>query len=286
MEIAIHLGAHCTDGDRLPRALGEDRATLAEEGVSVPPGGRARPAIRKAVAATQGDAPEAARAALIEGLLGDADADRIVLSYEGFLGSYARVLEGGRLYAQAGARATLLARLFEGHDTALFLAIRNPATFVPAVFEASSLTDFAAFADASAPDRLRWAPVVSDIAAAGVPVTVWCDEDIPLLWPEILHAVAGTRTPLAGEMAILREVMTEAGFDRLRTYLRDNPPPSPAHWRRVATAFLAKYVLEDELVVELRQPGWTEEVVEGLSRAYEAELPEIAAMPGVTFLRP
>ena len=40
MRIAYHLGAHCTDDERLLRTLIANRALLADEGVVVPdPGG-------------------------------------------------------------------------------------------------------------------------------------------------------------------------------------------------------------------------------------------------------
>ncbi|MBM2577719.1 hypothetical protein JQC91_15535 [Jannaschia sp. Os4] len=286
MEIAIHLGAHCTDGDRLLRTLGDNRPALLERGVAVPLPGRARPAIRKGIQAMEGGDLEAVQADLFDTLLGDADADRIVLSYEGFLGAYARVLHGGRLYAEAGMRAGLLQRLFAGHEVTFHMGIRNPATWVPAVYEASTMEDFAAFAAEAAPDAMRWIPPLSDIAATGAPLTVWCNEDLPLVWPEVLHGVAGSEAALRGEDAILREIMDAAGFARLQGYMRDNPPPSAAHWRRVATAFLAKYAREEETIEEIDQPGWTEEIVARLTAAYEAELPEVEAIQGVRFLQP
>ena len=289
MEIAIHLGAHCTDGDRLLRVLGDNRPALLERGVAVPLPGRARPAIRQAIQAMQGAtdaAAEAAQADLLDALLGDADADRVVLSYEGFLGPYARVLHGGRLYAEATARARLLLSIFRGHEVSFHMAIRNPATWVPAVYEASTMEDFAAFAAEAPQDALRWIPPLRDLAATGAPVTAWCNEDLPLIWPDVLRGVAGSEAPLRGEDAILREVMNAGGFARLETYLRDNPPPSAVHWRRVATAFLAKYAEESVTVEEIDQPGWTEEVVAGLTEAYERELPAIEALDGVRFLQP
>lgn len=287
MEIAIHLGAHCTDGDLLLRSLGENRAALLERGVAVPLPGRARPAIRQALTqARDGRLPEAARHDLVDALLGDTDADRIVLSHEGFLGAYARVLDEGRLYREAGVRARLLRALFADHEVSFLIGLRNPAAFIPALFEASTLDDFAAFAGPFADAPPSWAVPLRDIAEAGAPVTAWCNEDLPLLWPEILREAAGVSERLDGEDAILRDVMSASGFARYETYLRDNPPPTAAHGRRVATAFLAKYARPEALVEEIAQPGWDAEVVARLSAAYEADLPEVARIPGVRLLTP
>ena len=282
MDIAIHLGAHRTDEDLLVRTLIENAKRLARGGIEVPLPGRARPAIRKALQ-SRGDLS----AASLSSELGR-DADRLVLSYEGFLAVYAKVLAGTTIYPEAGARAAALRALFPGEPVSFYLALRNPATFVPAVFRASSVTDFAAFVEGHDMSRIRWADPVRAIreACPDAPLTVWCNEDLPLIWPDVLHAVAGTDQALEGEDAILREVMTGPGFTRLETYLRDNPAPSRGTWRKVVTAFLGKYADEDKIDEEIALPGWSEEMIAGLSDLYERDVAEIRAMDDVTFLAP
>ena len=47
MRIVYHLGAHCTDEDRLVRCLLKNRATLAEQGIVVPAPTRYRKLLRE-----------------------------------------------------------------------------------------------------------------------------------------------------------------------------------------------------------------------------------------------
>lgn len=290
MQIAIHLGAHRTDDDLILDVLGRNAARLEAAGVAVPPARRARPAIRKAAQASRGaDLAADTQQDLLAEILGGARPERLVLSYEAFLGVYARVLDGGRLYADAGQRAQLLRGLFPDHEVSFFLAVRNPATFLPAVLRASSLQrmdELVGDADLSA---LSWLPPVRDIRAAcpDVPLTVWCNEDLPLLFPQVVEALAGGGVDgLEGEDALLETVMTRAGLARLRSYLRDNPPATRSTWRKVVTAFLGKYADPEVVEPAIDVPGWTEATVAALSLNYERDVAALSELPGLATMRP
>ncbi|UWQ21140.1 hypothetical protein [Jannaschia sp. W003] len=290
MQIAIHLGAHRTDGDLILETLQRNEGILSGHRVAVPPPRRARPAIRRAAQAAGGGgfSSEAQDELLVEMLGEAADPRRLVLSYEAFLGIYAKVLDGGRLYGDAGARARLLRDLFPDHEPAFFLAIRNPATFVPAVFEASTVGTLAEFTGGHDLGGLRWTDVVRSIRAAcpDVPLTVWCNEDLPLLLPTVLEAVSGVEERLDGDDAVLERVMTEPGLRRLRTYLRDNPPGTRSTWRKVVTAFLGKYADPEVVEPPITTAGWTDALVAQLTATYEDDVRALQELPGITFLRP
>ena len=80
--------------------------------------------------------------------------------------------------------------------------------------------------------------------------------------------------------------MDKTGFARMRRYLSDNPAQSEMQRRRIVGAFLDRYALDDEIEEELDLPGWSPELVERLSLAYEDDMAEIARIPGVTLLSP
>lgn len=287
MQIAIHLGAHCTDEDLILRTLSDNGPLLTQHSVAVPPGGKARPAIRKALQGGGNLVPGMGNP-LMQELLDETPADRIVLSYEGFLGVYAKVLSGPSIYAEAAKRARMLRDVFPGHEVEFFLAIRNPATFVPALFEASSAADFAGFVAGHDLAQITWSEPVTQIRAAcpGVPLTLWCNEDLPLIWPEVLRRVAGIDVDMTGENAILAQVMTREGFRRFEGYLQDNPVPNQTIWRKVVTAFLKKYADEAAVAPEIDLPGWSEEMIAGLSDLYEKDVIRLKAMDDVTFIAP
>lgn len=283
----LHLGAHRTDEDRLLKVLRDERDTLAEAGIEVPAPAQARPAIRRSLqAGSKSLLPEGG--GLAEELAGSAEAKRLILSFEGFLANYVSVLGGETLYADAGERVTALRDLFPGHQVRFLMAIRNPATFVPAVFEASTAEDFTAFLAGQTLEGLRWLPVVDRIRAAcpEVPLTLWCNEDLPLIWPDVLRAATGRQAPHAGDTAILREIMSEAGFRRLASYLRDNPPANQATWRKVVTAFLGKYADESQVEEEIALPGWTQDVIVRLTALYEQDIALLRARNDLRLILP
>ncbi|GIT90663.1 hypothetical protein JANAI62_11180 [Jannaschia pagri] len=288
MEIAIHLGAHCTDEDRILGALQGDTKFLREQGVLIPPPGKSRPALRKALQANQKTLLPGAPKDLAGEITDGAEAARLILSHEGFLGAYARVLAGDTMYDDAGPKAAALRDLFPGHESRFFLGIRNPATFIPALFEASSVDDFTPFISGQDVAQMRWSDVIERIRGAcpEVPLVVWCNEDLPLIWPDILRAISGIDLEHSGDEMILKEIMTEAGFKRLQTYLRDNPTPTLSMWRKVVTAFLGKYVDETKVDEEIALPGWSQDLIAMLTSLYEQDLAIIRARGDVTFLVP
>ena len=287
MKIAIHLGAHCTDEDLILRTLADNPQVLTGAGVVIPPAGKARPAIRKALQGNGQMIPGMGNPLVTE-LLENVRGSRMVLSYEGFLGAYAKVLAGPSMYVEAGQRTAMLRDLFPGHDVQFFLAIRNPATFIPALFEASSVDDFGAFLAGHDLANITWSEPVAAIRAAcpEVPLTIWCNEDLPLVWPDVLRAVAGVEEALAGEDAVLSQIMTREGFRRLRSYLKDNPPAGLSTWRKVVTAFLGKYADESKVEPEIALPGWDEPMIAGLSDLYERDVARLRSMGDITFIAP
>ncbi len=287
MEIAIHLGAHCTDEDLILRTLADNPGAMTAAGVVIPPANRARPAIRKALQGGTQILPGMGNP-LVADLMDGVPGRRMVLSYEGFLGAYAKVLSGPSIYAEAGQRAAMLRNLFPGHDITFFLAVRNPATFVPALFEASTVDDFGTFLSGHDLANVTWSGPVAAIRAAcpEAPLTVWCNEDLPLIWPDILRAVAGVEGDTGGADAILRQIMTRDGFQRFQAYLRDNPPAGLSTWRKIVTAFLGKYADAAKTEPEIALPGWSDGMIAGLSDLYEQDVARLRAMGDITFIAP
>jgi hypothetical protein len=132
--------------------------------------------------------------------------------------------------------------------------------------------------------RLRWSDTVREIKVEnpGVPITVWCDEDTPLIWPEVLQAVSGhgPETELEDTDELLGQLMTEAGLARYHAYCTEHPPQSVSHRRRIVTAFLEKFGRPDQVSFEIKSPGWSEELVDDLTRIYLEDVERIARDAG------
>jgi hypothetical protein len=288
MRIVYHLGAHCTDEDRLVRCLLKNRAVLAQQGIVVPSPTRYRKLLRDTAVQLRGmPASEDTQALILEQIMEEPVADRLILSWENFLSFPAWALQGG-LYAAGGERLRAFTQIFPDIAPEFHLAIRNPATFLPALQDkvnAKGREDILSGAD---PLQLRWSDAVRDILRhnPGVPLTVWCDEETPLIWPEVLAAVSGHApgTGLVDADEILAMIMNEIGLARMRAYCAEHPPQSLSQRRRIVTAFLEKFARPDQVEVEVDVPGWTGETVETLTRSYLEDVERIRRLPGVTLI--
>ncbi|MCX7289048.1 MAG: hypothetical protein NTW20_16270 [Rhodobacterales bacterium] len=289
MRIVYHLGAHCTDEERLVRCLLKNRAVLADQGIEVPSPTRYRKLLRETLLQLKDDVATDDQQALLLDQIMDADhAERLILSWDNFLNFPNWAVTGG-LYYLAGERVNALRRVFPSLEVECHLAIRNPATFLPALkqkVEAKGSREGLAPVDAM---QLSWVNVARQILYhnPGVPLTIWCDEDTPLIWPEVLQSVSGHApgTPLVDTDEVLGMIMNEIGLARMKAYCAEHPPQSVGQRRRIATAFLEKFSRPDQVNVEIDMPGWTDDYVAALTDRYLEEVDRIAHLPGVTMIR-
>jgi len=293
MQLALHLGAHCTDEDRLLRSLLRNRATLGGRGVAVPGPGKFRDLVREAIGSLRGaPASAATQEMLLDAMLDDGAPRRLVLSWESFLCMPPRAVDGASLYPMAGRKAAWLAALFPQAEVELFVALRNPAGLVPALAARMAAGPRADLLATVAPRGLSWVPVIEALrdALPAARLTVWCDEDAAVIWPELMAALAGVAVPedggpaLDGALDRLRDLMTPAGAARLETWLAATPPRSALLRQRTVAAFLDKFADPAASEVELDLPGWDEALVGALCAAYDDDCARIAAMEGVRFL--
>lgn len=292
MQIVFHIGAHATDGGALLRSLLRNRDRLAAEGVMVPGPSRYRKVLSEVMTTLRGaEANPEAREALLDAMVENDDAARILLFNDSFLCIPQRALEHGQLYARAN-KAAWLRNIFPEEEVEFCLGIRDPATFLPALYDSfgEGRPAFTEFLDGADPRTLRWSDTIARLREA-VPdchVTVWCNEDTPVIWSEVMREVAGLApgTLLEGELDIVMGLIHRRGRMRLRAFLEKRPPETEAGRRRAIAAYLEKYFVEDKVEEEIDLPGWTESLIAETSAAYDEDVAEIARMPGVTFIAP
>lgn len=293
MKVIIHTGAHCTDEDRLLKSLLRNADTLRGAGVAVPGPGRYRKLLRDTLTSMRKTAPaEDAREVILDAIL-DEDPDavrRLVLSNDSFFAAPRLALAGGTLYPLAEERLAYLAELLHEDELVMAMGLRDPASFLPALFESSKHTDFDEMLDGADPETLRWSDLVIRIrdALPGLQMILWCNEDTAFVWADVLRAVAGlpSETDLAGDFDVASAILTDLGAARLKGYLKEAPPMKPAQRRRVMAAFLDRYADPGKVEEEIDLPGWDAAKLERLSAAYDVDVARIAAMPEVRFIRP
>ena len=290
MRIVYHLGAHCTDDERLLRCLVKNRAVLGQQGIVVPDPARYRALLRDTAITLKGAAASRDMQAVVLDQIMDEDrADRLILSWENFL-SFPQWVLKDRLYPAAAERVRAFTQIFPEIEAEFHLAIRNPATFLPELYSKQRDKTYEQFMQGADPLLLHWSDVIEDVLRHNpdVPFTVWCDEDTPLIWPEVIQAVSGHApgTALEDRDEILTSILNSDGYARMQSYLAEHAITSPAQRRRVVSAFLDKFALPERVEMEVDLPGWTEDTVAALTAAYHADIQRIRATPGVTFLTP
>ena len=284
-----HLGVHCTDESLLVRSLLKNGNDLNKRKIIVPRPRRYRNLIGKVTGRYRGDPmEEAEQKELFDAILMGYPAERVVLSHDNFLCMPQAIFEYEKLYSKTSFRSTWLRYLFPENPCEFFLSIRNPATFLPAVLKLDGVAEYAEFVNGVDPRQMRWSEMIEELQEnnPGCPITVWCNEDTPLIWPTILREISDADPDIAldGEFDILKTIMTEDGFESMKTYLDTHKPQNEIQRRRVFAAFLDKFAIDDELEEDIDLPGWSPEFVDDVTARYEDDVYKIERMSGVNFI--
>ncbi|MCW1951525.1 MAG: hypothetical protein KIH44_009195 [Octadecabacter sp.] len=291
MQIVYHIGANCTDQDRLLKSVLKNASTFAEQGVKVPGPGKYRRLIRETIQALDGQQPASdTREILVDAILDDEHCNRVVMSHAQFMCVHRRVFEDGIFYTLAEQKLQGLSDLFPDDEIEIFMGLRNPATFIPATLGDSSTNNFAKFMSGIDPLDVRWSDLIARIRTIlpRASLTVWCNEDTPLIWAQLIRELGGVDplTKITGGFDLLSAIMSAEGMKHFVTYLKANPPQTEQQKRRIIAAFLEKYALDDEVEDEVDIPGWTDDTVAQLTANYEDDIERIIRMEGVNFIGP
>ncbi len=291
MQLVLHAGAHVTDEDRLLKCLIANRDMLAARGTQVPSPRDYRKLLRDILhAAAQGAIASDTREVLLDAMGFENAPDRLVLSNPGFFGTPKMAASGGAFYTSATWRTQVFREIFKGDDIEMLFGVCNPATFLPAILAQTKFDTMSAYLGGTDPIGMRWSDMIVRVRGAipDVPITVWCNEDTPLIWGQILRKMAGVDhdVPLMGEHDLLREIMTTAGMTRFEAYLARHPGMTEMQERRVISAFLDKFADEEAIEEELDLPGWTEDIVDELSDLYDEDVYRMGRLPGITLITP
>lgn len=289
MKLVLHAGVHFTEEDRLMKCLLRNADDFAAKGVMVPGHSKYRGILRETLNAMVSAPPsEMARDVLMDAILDDGEAERVILSDANFFRTPKTAVVQGMFYPAAPVRMMRMAQIFDRDEVEIFIGIRNPATVLPILYSKSENKDSAAFWGGRDPRDVVWSDTIDLLrqSVPNVPITVWCNEDTPLIWAHIIRQMAGLADDqkIIGGFDLLSSIMSSEGMKRFRAYLKDHPVMTEHQKRRAIAAFLDKYALDDEVEEELDMPGWTAELVDEMSDIYDADVAAIAEMPGVRVL--
>ena len=121
-----------------------------------------------------------------------------------------------------------------------------------------------------------------------MPITVWCNEDAPLVWAQVVREMAGLEhgEPVVGGYDLLCDIMSEDGASRFAKYIEVKSDLSEIQIRRVMTAFLEKFAVDEAVDEVIDLPGWSAELVSELTEIYDEDVFDIERIPGVQLISP
>ncbi len=293
MQVILHTGVHCTDDDRLLKGLLRNAEAWRHEGVAIPGPSKYRALLTEAMNKLRGGIPEpGTRDLLLDAILqqDSGQISRLVLSNDNFFSVPKLMFQNGYIYQRAEERLTSFMQAFEGDKVQLFMGLRDPASFLPAAFAATPHDSFAAFMEGVDPMRFRWSDLIRRIKGAqpDLPIVLWCNEDTPFLWGQIIREMAGIKLSrkITGAFDLYSQIISREGMQRFRAFLKENPTITESQKRRVMMAFLDKYALDEAMEEELNLDGWDGPYVDMLTELYEDDLEVISEMEGVRLLTP
>lgn len=289
MQLAFHLGCHATDEGKLVRSILRSRDVLLAHGIHVPGPRRYRNILPDTLGVLHGSvATDDAQKLLLGSVLDSEDAERALFFHENLISAPSQVFSDEGLYATAPGQFAALVSLFPSHETEFTMALCNPATLIPSLMQRARMPDLGALVTPENAKRLRWLPTMERVMERnpGLKLTLWCNEDTPLLWPEVLRALTklGHDTPHEGDLDMVAALLPPDGFAELTQDMINDPPPSIPAWRQRIVDALEDYRNPELMEIAVTLPGWTQEVIDEVTETYFADCAAIAALPGVTFL--
>ncbi len=216
--------------------------------------------------------------------------DRAILSSALYLGERPSIIMDGQFYANAGQRLAYLDNLFSDSTVELFVGLRNPGSFIPKVLMLLSAPEREHIIATTDLSCLSWLAMIEDIRdlAPDVKITLWSNEDSPLICGDIARALVGLPedTPLEQEYALLSSLVSDMGKQEIQSLLEHQAAPNdPVLRGRLAQVF-QQHALTDEIEEEVELPGWNEDIVTAFTELYEQDLARLQTMPDIRFLNP
>ena len=142
----------------------------------------------------------------------------------------------------------------------------------------------------ASPGAMFWSDVIKLIRDENpeIPITVWCNEDTPLICPLVLAAVSGIEpdTPLDGADRIARTLLTTEGQDSLTQTIGSSITATMLETLTALDQHMSIYADEDTLEEVIDLPDWTNAHVEAMSEAYEEDVERIAQLGNVRLISP
>ena len=207
-----------------------------------------------------------------------------------FFGAPKETVQNNALYPQAIGNLVRFVALFPEDQTHLFLALRNPTTFIPAMMAEAQTDNLNFIMNKSDPGALRWSDLLKSNRQRfpALSMTIRATEDTPFIWGQFMRLVGSfsPSTPMVGSYSLIESILSEEGFTRFQAYLEKHPEMNERQKRKVMFAFAERFGRADMLEQDVNVPGLDVLMVYDLTAQYEADLANINTISGVRLVLP
>lgn len=291
MQVVIHAGAAFTDQGLLLKSLRANANMLAEKGISFLGPKVFRQSFMAPLAGLHAAPLDPLQLAAMRDVVpDDPAARRVILSAPGFLGERNAIIQDGQFCPLAGQRVAYLDKVFAEHEVELCVALRNPGSFIPKVLMSLHESTRQEVLDTTDLSCLSWLTMIEDIRdlAPDVSVTLWSNEDTPLIWGDILRTLAGlpANTPMQSEFALLSSLVSDIGKREILALVRQDTASADDAIRDKLADIFDTHAKLDEIEETLDLPGWSEDIVAAFSEIYEQDMARLQTMPDIRVIRP
>ncbi|NOD75970.1 MULTISPECIES: hypothetical protein [unclassified Ruegeria] len=289
MRVIIHAGAAFADEGHILSSLVANRQMLAEM-KTAPMGPRMSRHFVKIMsdALIHGTSIEETRDSLAPLFPQDVNLERVILSSDKFFGPRRTALQHGQIYPFAGRRAAFTETLLEGAQLELFIGLVNPGLFIPKTLMSiheDHRRDILASTDLSC---LSWLSMIEDLRelAPQFKLTVWENENLPLIWGDIVRAMTGlpSETPLPDEYSFLTSLLTDAGQRQVQEILGQRTPLDLQGQREELAQVLEDQARPEQVEEELDLPGWSTDIFDAFTELYAQDMAAIRTMSDIRVL--
>ncbi|WP_171125501.1 MULTISPECIES: hypothetical protein [unclassified Ruegeria] len=291
MQVAIHAGAAFTGEGRLLKALRAHKSVLTEHGVAAFGPRQYKQAFKPTFATSEPQflTPEET-SQVRAGLTSDPSIRRAVFQSNALIADSKAAIQDGQFYPRAGKLMSVLDQALEDIRIDFFFGLRNPGTFIPKLLMSLPDEDRENIIRNTDLSCLNWIGMVDDIRdmAPGVNITLWSNEESPLIWGDILRKMCGLPedVTLEKEYNFLLSLLDEAGKEKANALLNARPDGEQTGIRYALADILEDHAQPELVEEELELPGWSTDIVDAFSELYEQDLERLESMPEVQLLRP
>lgn len=291
MQIVIHAGVAFTDEGQIIDLFKTNAGLLNEYNVTI----LGFPAYRRQFriplkALRPGSEAGNVREGFLNRLPKNTLIERAIVSTPQFLGELPTTVMDGQFYPLAGQRIAYLGEVFEGMQVELFIALRNPGSFIPRALMSLPAADRQRVLEETDLSCLSWLTLIDNIRdlAPDVNITLWSDEASPLIRGDVVRTMAGLpeNVVLDQEYSLLSSLVSSVGKQEIRTLFETQPTLARSALRVELGRIFEEFAQPEAIEEELDLPGWSEEIVEAFTELYEQDLEMLQNLPEVRFLAP